>query len=129
MNAFSLLVLPVLLAIAIIAIQKIFLAFAPWLGRLRVRLYERLERNKTPNWLDEYADDLKKKEKDIPLAEQPYRSGACELCGKEFLRETSTPKNRLYDVVYEFYGKKRKKLVCAKCLANLRKDKGVKICK
>lgn len=77
------------------------------------------------NWWEDYSENFVNEVKNRP--EPTYISGTCEICGKEYTPETSTSANYLREITYEFYGKKRDRLVCSKCLSNLRKDKGVNI--
>lgn len=44
-----------------------------------------------------------------------FKTGKCEICQREFLRETSRPDHCLKEYSYNFYGRKRKRLLCDKC--------------
>lgn len=48
--------------------------------------------------------------------------GRCEICGKEFSGDASSPDDCLRRTTYNFYGKERTRLICGKCLAVLRKE-------
>lgn len=56
-------------------------------------------------------------------------SGKCKICGKAFSSVSSASENYLTHVDFEFYGKKRNKSVCKKCVQLLAGDSNCKIIK
>lgn len=106
-----------------LALLVIFLCV--WLLGLIVRIIRYICESISEAWNKLTAPAPIKPEAAAPASPQVSEScqyGTCEICGREFTADSSSPADCLHRTTYDFYGRQRTKLICNKCLAVLRKE-------